>query len=45
MALMPDRQTLLIVIAGTAIGMPAPAAACRAGIWPVPACSTWPMTT
>ena len=41
----PDRQTLLMVSAGTVIGMPASTAACRAGIWPAPACSTWPMIT
>ena len=41
----PDRHTLLMVIAGTVIGMPAATAACRAGIWPAPACSTWPMIT
>ena len=45
MALMPERQTLLIVSAGTLIGMPALTAACRAGIWPAPAWSTWPMIT
>ena len=36
----PDRHTLLMVSAGTVIGMPAATAACRAGIWPAPACST-----
>ena len=30
----PERQTLLIVSAGTVIGMPAATAAWRAGIWP-----------
>ena len=45
MASRPDRQTLLIVSAGTVIGMPALTAAWRAGIWPAPACSTWPMIT
>ena len=44
-ALMPDRQTLLIVIAGTVIGMPPATAAVRAGIWPAPAWMTWPMIT
>jgi hypothetical protein len=39
----PDRQTLLIVVAGTVSGMPAFTAAWRAVIWPCPACSTWPM--
>src|SRR3954469_22027081 len=42
---MPDRHTLLMVSAGTVIGMPALAAACRAGIWPAPAVRTWPMIT
>src|SRR5690242_17734009 len=40
-----DAQTLLIVSAGTSIGMPPPTAACRAGAWPAPPCSTWPMIT
>ena len=40
MASRPDRQTLLIVIDGTLIGMPAATAACRDGICPAPACST-----
>jgi hypothetical protein len=42
MASSPDRQTLLIVIEGTVIGMPAATAACLDGIWPAPACNTWP---
>ena len=33
----PDRHTLLMVSAGTVIGMPALTAAWRAGIWPAPA--------
>ena len=41
----PDRHTLLIVSDGTVIGIPAATAACRDGIWPAPACSTWPMIT
>ena len=41
----PDRQTLLMVSEGTVIGMPPATAACRDGIWPAPACSTWPMIT
>ena len=41
----PDRHTLLIVSDGTFIGMPASTAAWRAGIWPAPAWSTWPMIT
>ena len=40
-----DAHTLLIVSAGTSFGIPAPTAACRAGAWPAPACSTWPMIT
>jgi len=44
-AFRPDRHTLLIVMAGTSLGIPAPIAACRAVIWPAPACSTWPMIT
>ena len=31
--------------AGTVIGIPAATAAWRAGIWPAPASSTWPMIT
>ncbi len=45
MVLSPDRQTLLTVVAGTVIGMPALTAAWRAVIWPVPARRTWPMKT
>ena len=41
----PDRHTLLIVSEGTVIGIPPATAACRDGIWPAPACSTWPMIT
>ncbi len=33
----PDRHTLLIVSAGTVIGIPAAAAACLDVIWPAPA--------
>ncbi len=33
----PDRHTLLMVIDGTVIGIPAATAACRAGICPAPA--------
>ncbi len=40
-----DAQTLLIVSAGSSFGRPAPIAACRAGAWPAPAWSTWPMIT
>ena len=45
MALRPERQTLLTVVAGTVIGMPALTAAWRAVIWPAPAWITWPMNT
>ena len=45
MALRPERHTLLTVVAGTLSGMPAFTAAWRAGIWPWPASSTWPMNT
>src|SRR5918994_7288667 len=40
-----EAQTLLIVSDGTSIGRPAPIAAWRAGAWPAPPCSTWPMIT
>ena len=43
MALMPERQTLLIVIDGRLIGSPAAMPALRAGFWPAPARMTWPM--
>ena len=42
-ALRPDRQTLLIVIDGTASGRPPAMPALRAGFWPAPARMTWPM--
>lgn len=45
MALMPGRHTLLMVRAGTFIGIPAATAALRAGIWPAAAVRTWPMIT
>ena len=44
-AWMPERHTLLTVVDGTFIGMPPATAACRAGSWPAPAVSTWPMIT
>src|SRR5690554_6287229 len=44
-ALRPDPHTLLIVVALTVAGSPAPSAACRAGAWPAPACTTCPMST
>ena len=34
-----------MVSAGTSQPMPASTADCRAGIWPAPAVSTWPMIT
>ena len=44
-ARMPDAHTLLTVSEGTSFGMPPLIWACREGIWPWPACSTWPITT
>src|SRR5574341_998677 len=44
-AFRPDPQTLLIVVAFTVSGSPAPFAAWRAGAWPRPAVSTFPMIT
>src|SRR6266550_866387 len=44
MADMPDRHTLLIVIAGISFGIPAAIDACRAVICPCPAWMTCPMT-
>ncbi len=41
-ASMPERHTMLIVIAGTVNGMPAATAACRAGFWPAPPRMTCP---
>src|SRR3954471_9964507 len=41
----PLAQTLLMVSEETSFGMPALIWACREGIWPWPAWSTWPMTT
>ena len=45
MALRPDRQTLLMVVQGTDIEIPALTAAWRDVIWPWPAWITWPMNT
>jgi len=45
MALSPEAHTLLIAVQGVFGEIPAPSAACRAGAWPVPACSTWPTYT
>ena len=42
---MPEAQTLLIVSEGTSLGMPPLIWAWREGIWPWPACRTWPKTT
>ncbi len=42
-ALSPEPQTRLIVVAGVAGDRPPPSAAWRAGAWPAPAWSTWPM--
>src|ERR1017187_5447994 len=44
-AFMPEPQTLLMVVAGTRVGTPAPIAAWRAGAWPTPAGSTQPSST
>ncbi|MCY1221751.1 hypothetical protein D9M72_338200 [compost metagenome] len=44
-AFRPEPQTLLMVIAGTMAGRPALIDAWRAGFWPEPAASTWPMMT
>src|SRR5271166_2228661 len=41
----PDAQTLLIVSEETSLGIPPSICAWREGIWPWPACSTWPITT
>ena len=44
-ALRPEPQTRLIVVAGVVSGRPAVSAAWRAGACPAPACSTWPIRT
>ncbi len=44
-ALRPEPQTRLIVVAGVCSRSPAASAAWRAGAWPAPAWSTWPMRT
>src|SRR5215216_2375062 len=41
----PDAQTLLTVSEDTSFGIPALICACLLGIWPCPACRTWPKTT
>ncbi len=45
MAVRPDRHTLLTEDAGTSQPIPPAIAAWRAGFWPEPAGSTWPMIT
>ena len=44
-AFSPEPHTLLMVVALTETGHPAPIAACRAGAWPNPAGSTQPKIT
>ena len=44
-ALSPEPHTRLIVVALALSPRPALRAAWRAGAWPTPACSTWPMST
>ncbi len=44
-ALRPEPQTRLIVVALVVSGSPARSVACRAGAWPTPAWRTWPMRT
>ena len=44
-ALRPEPQTRLMVVALVVSGRPALSAACRAGAWPLPAWRTWPMST
>ena len=44
-ALSPEPQTRLIVVALVPSGRPALRSACRAGAWPAPACRTWPIRT
>src|SRR5919206_217268 len=39
-----EAQTLLTLSAGTEVGSPALSAACRAGIWPIPAVITVPVS-
>src|ERR687895_2725078 len=41
----PEAHTLFTVSEETSLGIPALICACRLGIWPCPACSTWPKTT
>lgn len=44
-AFIPDAHTLLIVMAGVSLGMPARIIACLPGFWPWPAMSTLPIIT
>ena len=44
-AFRPEPQTRLIVVAGVVSARPARSSAWRAGAWPDPAPSTWPMMT
>jgi hypothetical protein len=44
-ALRPEPQTRLIVVADVVSGRPARRSAWRAGAWPTPACRTWPIRT
>ena len=44
-AFIPEPHTLLMVLAGVVFGRPPKMDACRAGAWPMPACSTQPMNT
>ena len=44
-AFRPEPHTLLMVRPGTMFGSPALMTDWRAGFWPEPAVSTWPMMT
>src|SRR6516225_9570113 len=44
-AFRPEPHTLLIVVAPTELGTPALIAACRAGFCPIPADTTFPIST
>ncbi len=44
-ALSPEPQTRLIVVAEVVSGRPPASAAWRAGAWPTPAWRTWPIRT
>ena len=43
-ARMPEAQTLLIVSEPTSSGTPTASVTWRDGMWPAPACTTWPIT-